>query len=370
MSSEIIGATNLGGVGAAHLNVGSAATDLGRVARLEDIAARVGVSRSEVSRVLNGRMREGRSVGRAKQDAILSVARELNYQPNRAAQSLARGKTDTVALSVRLDSHCDLPPHYHEIVGALTYTLAEWGLHLLLVQTDDDPTRALETLARARTCDAVVITDIAVEDPRPALLADLALPFLIRGTAPKPDMTAVGMDNFAVGYKAIEFLRRLGHRRILFHNIGRDLVSGFRRHEGFCAAAAEFSLLDSAVYEDTVYKEDDVYSLTRRVMQAADPPTAVFAADELAALGVLCALSDLRIAVPEQVSVLTCLNARFMRRVHPKLSVINTRQHEVASEAGRTVARMLRGEAVAARQTFLLPILEENGSCAPPPRGR
>src|SRR5690349_915812 len=56
--------------------------------RLEDIAARVGVSRSEVSRVLNNRLRAGRSVGRAKQEEIWRVAREMNYQPHRAAQNL------------------------------------------------------------------------------------------------------------------------------------------------------------------------------------------------------------------------------------------------------------------------------------------
>ncbi len=340
----------------------------GRVARLEDIATRVGVSRSEVSRVLNGRMREGRSVGLAKQDLIREVAREMNYQPNRAAQSLAKGRTDAVALSVRLDSTCDLPPHYHEIVGALTYTLNDWGLHLMLVQTNEDPVPTLELLARAHTCDAVIITDMMVDDVRPALLRDLGMPFLIRGSAPIEGVPAIGMDNFAVGYKAMEFLRRLGHRRILFHNIGRTFMSGFKRHEGFCAASDEFGLSDTVRYEDIVYKEDDMYNLTRRVMREPDSPTAIFAADEMAALGVLRALAELGIAVPDQVSVLSCLNARFMRRVSPRLSFVNTRQHEVATEAGRLLGRMLRGEPIEARQTFLLPILEENGSCAPPPR--
>ena len=349
-------------------NGGVANSEVGRVARLEDIATRVGVSRSEVSRVLNGRLREGRSVGQAKQQLIRDVAREMNYQPNRAAQSLASGKTDAVALSVRLDSSCDLPPHYHEIVGALTYTLNDWGLHLLLVQTGEDPAPALENLARARACDAVIVTDMMVDDVRPGILQSLGLPFLVRGTAPIEGVPAIGMDNHAVGYKAIEFLRRLGHRRILFHNIGRTFMSGQNRYAGFCAATTEFELGDSVRYEDVVYKEDDMYNLTRRIMREPGPPTAIFAADEMAALGVLRALAELGIAVPDQVSVLTCLNARFMRRVSPRLSFINTRQHEVATEAGRLLGRMLKGEPIEPRQTFLQPILEENGSVAPPPR--
>lgn len=343
-------------------------TSLPRGTRLEDIASRVGVSRSEVSRVLNNRLREGRSVGRAKQEEIWRVAREMNYQPHRAAQNLARGRTDTVGLIVRLDSSRELYPHYHEIVGALTYTLNEWGLNLLLVQCDEDPAPCLEKLARARSCDAVILTDMQVEDKRPDLLEELRQPFLIRGSAPRPGLTAVGMDNFAVGYKAIEFLRRFGHKRIFFHNVGRDYMAGKGRYNGFQAAAAEFGLMESVRYEDQLYKEEDMYNLTRRLLQGPEPPTAIFAADEMAAFGVFRALADMDLRVPEDISVLTCLNARFMRRVNQKMSVINVRQDEVAAEAGRTLARMLRGEPVEARQTFLTPILEDHGSCGIPPR--
>jgi LacI family transcriptional regulator len=335
-------------------------------ARLEDIAQRVGVSRSEVSRVLNNRIRQGRSVGRAKQEEIWRIARELNYQPHRAAQNLARGKTDTVALVVQLDSSRELSPHYHEIVGALTYTLNEWGFHLLLVQADEDQTETITSLARTRLCDAAIITDMQVEDRRPDLLESLGLPFVIRGSAPRPGLIAVGMDNAAVGYKAVEFLRRLGHRRIFFQNIGRGYLSGQRRYEGFYRAVEEFGLQETARYEDLIYKEDEMYALTRRLIEGPEPPTAIFAADEVAASGVLRGLSDAGVRVPEDMSVLTCLNARFMRRLNPHLSMINVRQGEVAAEAAKTVARLLRGEVVEAQQTFLAPILEEHGSCAPP----
>lgn len=341
-------------------------TESRRPARLEDIAQRVGVSSSEVSRVLNGRVREGRSVGRAKQEMIWSVARELGYQPNRAARSLAKGRTDTAGLLVQLDSRAELSPHYHEIIGALTYTLAEWGLNLLLVQSGEDATVVLERLARTRACDGVLITDLQVDDPRPDLLERIGLPYVIRGSAPRSGLTAVGMDNTAIGYRAVEFLRRLGHRRIFFQNIGQTFMSGKGRRDGFLRAVQEFGLEETARYEDSVYKEEDMYDLTRRLMQESDPPTAIFAADEMATSGVLRALSDLGLRVPEDVSVLTCLNARFMRRLNPRLSVLNTRQDEVAAEAGRTLARLLRGHPVEPRQVFLTPVLEEHGSCAPP----
>src|SRR5579884_2309498 len=100
--------------------------------RLEDIARRVGVSPSEVSRVLNGRVRSGKSVAQATRERILEAARELNYMPHRAAQNLACGRTDAVALMLLLDESKELYPHYHEIIGALTFTLNTYGIHLLL----------------------------------------------------------------------------------------------------------------------------------------------------------------------------------------------------------------------------------------------
>lgn len=357
---------NSGTVGTVETGGAPTVTVVRGAARLEDIASRVGVSSSEVSRVLNNRVRKGRSVGPAMQEEIWRVARELNYQPHRGAQNLARGKTDTVALMVRLDSTRELSPHYHEIVGALTFTLNEWGLNLLLVQSDEDAAPCLERLAGGRSCDGVIITDMQADDPRPEILTRLGLPFVIRGSAPQPGMIAVGMDNVAVGYKAVEFLRRFGHRRILFHNIGRYLMAGQRRFEGFTKAVCEFGLEETVRYEDEIYKEEDLYDLTRRVLDGPNPPTAIFAADELAAMGVFRALSDMGLSVPDDISVLTCLNARFMRRINPRMSVINVRQEEVAAEAGRTLARVLRGDSVETRQTFLSPILEEHGSCAPP----
>ena len=160
--------------------------------RLEDIAARVGVSPSEISRVLNGRVRSGKTVGPAMRERILATAREMNYSPNRAAQSLVRGRTDTAALMMVIDRQApaspfledhdtpdELSPHYHEIIGGLTYTMSQFGIHLMLAQCggpETDPLVKMEEMARSRTCDGMIITDMLVNDPRPEILAGTGLP--------------------------------------------------------------------------------------------------------------------------------------------------------------------------------------------------
>ena len=335
-----------------------------RSVRLEDIAQQVGVSRSEVSRVLNGRQRAGRSVGSEKRLRIQQVAQELGYQPNKAAQNLVHGRTDMVGLLLKSEDSDELAPHHHEIIAALTHTLTEQGFHLLLHQWSPAANDALLRLVRARTCDVLVLTDMRRDDPRPVLLRQLGQPFVIRGSAPEPGMLAVGMDNQAVGRLAVETLVRYGHRRILFQNIGRDFMAGEGRYQGYQAACAEYGLEETLHYEDQVWGEERVYAYILERFAQPDPPTAIFVTDELTALGVLRALTERGKRVPEDVSLLTCLNARFMRRILPQVSTIHLHQYDVAAELGRLVVRLLSGEPVELKQLFLAPTLEERGSCA------
>ncbi len=335
-------------------------------ARLEDIARTVGVSRSEVSRVLNGRIREGRGVGKVKMEEIRRVAEELGYQPNRAARTLARGRTDMIGLPIRVSENRELAAHYHEIVGALTRSLGGLGLHLTLIDWEDDPLTPLERIARARAVDGILLTDITVEDERPALLRSLGMPFVVRGTSPDPNTHAVGADNVAVGRMAIEHLVASGHRRILFHNVGCTLMAGAGRRAGFLEATGAAGLHEEATYVDDVFREDDVHAFAMRVLAEPERPTAIHAADEVGAFAFLRAAADLGLRIPEDLSLATCLNARIMRRLLPEIDAINIRQAEVAAEAGNLLARVVRGDAVPQAQVFVQPLIETCGSVTRP----
>ncbi len=335
-------------------------------ARLEDIAQRVGISRSEVSRVLNGRVRAGRSVGKVKQDEIRKVARELNYQPHQGARNLARGRTDIIALPVEITPDSPLAPHYQEIIAAVTVALHEHGFRLLLAQLTGDPQAALKKLAQARSCDGILLTDIRVDDPRPALLQGLHFPFVIRGSAPQAGVPAIGVDNQQVGRLSIETLVGYGHQRILCQHIGKDYMAGLWRQQGAREAAEAAGIASAVTHDDTLSGEEGGYQLARAALTGPNPPTALFAVDELGAFGMLRAIAELGLRVPDDVSLLTCLNARILRLVHPHLSVLNLRQDLVAREAGLTLARLLRGGDVPGEQVFVTPVLEDRGSIGPP----
>jgi DNA-binding LacI/PurR family transcriptional regulator len=330
----------------------------------KDIAERVGVSRSEVSRVLSGQIRQGRGIAPEKQEQILQIAREMNYHVNVQAQTLATGRTNTVALVVRMEVGEPLAPHYQEIISAMTLTLAQYDLRLLLVQTERNLSEktmgGLEKLVRGGICDGLVLTDVKVVDERIPLLDQLRLPYVVRGTAGSNTHYAVGMNNKAMGQLAIRTFANYGHRHVLFHNVEGFLRAGADRGVGARAEAVVQGV--QMEFEDSIYKEGDIYRFVVARFSAPNPPTALFLADELAAFGALRALSDLGLRVPEDVSVLTSLNSRMLQRIVPTLSFINVRQHDVATEAAHLLARRLMGEDVAPGQRFIEPQLEMHGS--------
>jgi DNA-binding LacI/PurR family transcriptional regulator len=334
--------------------------------RLEDIAKAVGISRSEVSRVLNNRVRAGRGIRGEKQEEIRRLASAWGYVPNRAARNLVRGRTDFVGMPIQVGPDRQLAPHYHEIVGALTATLSRHGLHLVLVDVREDTVEPLMRFARARSVDAFLLTDIQVDDPRPALLQAMGIPFVVRGTSPLPGTAAVGMHNARVGQMAVEHLVAHGHRRILFHNVGRELMAGLGRWNGYREAVATRGIETESEYVDHVWREEDVHRFALEALSARNRPTAVHAGDEVAAAAFLRAAQDLGLRVPEDLSLCTCLNARFMRRVLPQIDAIDIRQGQIATAAGELLAQVLREPQVPREQQWIEPVLEARGSVVAP----
>ena len=263
------------------------------------------------------------------------------------------------------DAPSDLSPHYQETIGGLAYALYENRLNLTLARCggpDQDPLTAMKQSARLRMCDGMVTTDMLVGNPLPEVLERTGLPFVVRGTSPTPNTLAVGMDNAAVGYEVVRYLHALGHRRILFLECLRGSDGGRGRLEGMSRAEAEFGLQDTLGYTADVEGKDAIYHSLLKRLQEPNIPTAVFYKDEISALGAKRALAVAGLKVPEDVSVMVCLNVPFMRLAAPDLTVLNVRQNESAMQACELLARLIRGKAVEKRQILLPPILEENSS--------
>ncbi|MFJ6279564.1 LacI family DNA-binding transcriptional regulator [Arthrobacter subterraneus] len=271
-----------------------------RKATALDVAKVAGVSRSAVSMVLNGNIKG--NVSREAQERIRAAARELNYLPNPVAVSLRNQRTAT--LGIVTDEIVTSPFAGRLVSGATNAALAR-GYMILVVDTEHIPGRdelAIDALQHRRVDGLIYATGslkpYSPTDPFRAQPAALANCF-----DPQDRLAAVVPDEVTGSRRATELLLELGHRRIALLG-GDDENAALLREQGYRTAMenAGLSFRDQQVVV-TGWDIDQGYRAAESVLQEPDRPTAVLAANDRVATGILLYAASAGIRVPEQLSV-------------------------------------------------------------------
>lgn len=202
---------------------------------LEEVAARAGVGRGTVSRVINGSPR----VSDATRAAVEAAVAELGYVPNTAARALAANRTDAIALVVpEPETRFFAEPYFSDMLRGVGAALSDTEMQLLLIFAGSDRERArLAQYLAAHRVDGVLLVSVHADDPLPDLLAQLEIPAVISGRRSADEtLPSVDSDNFGGGRFAVEHLLAQG-RRTIAHLAGRlDVFGAQRRVDGYRAA--------------------------------------------------------------------------------------------------------------------------------------
>lgn len=204
----------------------------GRRPTLEEVAARAGVGRGTVSRVINGSPR----VSDATRAAVEAAVAELEYVPNTAARALAANRTDAIALVVpEPETRFFAEPYFSDMLKGVGTQLSDTEKQLLLIFAGSDRERQrLAQYLAAHRVDGVLLVSVHADDPLPDLLAALEIPAVISGprSASEP-LTSVDSDNYGGARSAVEHLLSRGRTRIA-HITGRlDVYGAQRRVDGY-----------------------------------------------------------------------------------------------------------------------------------------
>ncbi|MEM9134004.1 MAG: LacI family DNA-binding transcriptional regulator [Actinomycetota bacterium] len=297
---------------------------------MDDVAAHAGVSRALVSLV----MRDSPRVSDASRAKVLASASALGYRPNAWARNLASGQTNTIGVMLN-DLH---NPYFTEVAEGVAASAAEAGMEVLITsgwQRESGEQAAIETLLNLRT-DGIVIgaarfapsffEEIARQTPTVAL-AKFDEP---------PSMDTVCIDESRGAGLVVEHLVTLGHTRIA-HVDGGTSPGAPERRQGFVDAMYERGLAPITISGE--FDEHAGQEGARNLMDLAEPPTAIFAANDLSATGVLAHLRTLDIAVPDDVSivgyddtVLAGLGALSLTTIHQPRQLIGQRATELLIE--------------------------------------
>lgn len=302
---------------------------------LELVAARAGVSRATVSRVVNGSTKVKAEVVEQVNRAIA----ELKYVPNRAARSLANGRTNSIALVIPENAaKFFADPYFATVIQGAAVYLADTEFTLtLLIATEADPAKTARYL-RGGNVDGALILSHHSDDRSYVELAG-SLPMVFGGrpmSNESGELHVVDVDNVAAAATATRTILESGRRRLATiagpqnMGAGQDRLRGWR--EELVAAGLETDLIE---YGD--FTPPGGEAAMSALLERGEPMDGIFIASAQMAFGALKVLHERGIRVPQDMSVTTVDNDSYAQSATPPLTTIA----QPAERQGATMARLL-----------------------------
>ena len=319
---------------------------------LEQIAQLAGVSRSTVSRVVNGHP----NVRPEVRQHVQQIIRQVGYQPHAAARSLVTKRTHIVGLIIpRAVTNIFTDPFFPQLIRGMADTVNAHECHLMLSlftgYTDED--RLYLQVLRSGTLDGVVVASTSLDDPLiPRLMAD-GISFVMVGRYPDERVSYVDTDNVAASRMAVEHLLRLGHRRIATVAGPQNTSAGLDRLAGYRQALEARGLpTDVALIAEADYTEEGGRAAMQRLL--ARRPTAVFAASDMMAIGAMKAIKEAGLCIPQDVAVIGFDDLPVASIVEPALTTVRQPIDQLGATAADVLLNLI-GQEVEAPQHVILP---------------
>jgi LacI family transcriptional regulator len=337
-------------------------TDAGQTT-IHDIARLAGVSIATVSRALNNR----RYVAPETRDEVLRIAREHGFRTNTSARALSGGRTGLVSAIVP-DVNAE---YFSNILAGVSEALHELDMDLVLSMSHHQHDRELTLLKRimrTRTDGVLLLLPSESADELEALRHQ-GLPFVIvdpRQPVP-PGVPSVSAAHAAGAREATEHLLALGHRRIGVISGAPDWLASVERLRGYQAAlaAADIPTDPGLVIEADFAVSEGGAIATEKLLDQPEPPTAIFAFNDILALGALRAAAARGLRVPDDLSIVGFDDAGTAALVTPALTTVRQPLGEMGRLATGLLARLLNRQSVEALHIELETKLVVRGSTAP-----
>lgn len=313
-----------------------------------DVAQAAGVSKSVVSRVLRG----DAAVSETSRDAVLTATRSLGYRPNAVARSLVQRRTFTVGVLVS-DLH---NLFFAEVLDGINSVAGEEGYRMLIVTGERDPQheqRALDSLLELRA-DGIILAGARLDPAAIKKVASLVPVAAIGIPVSDSRMDVIADDDVFGARLAVEHLASLGHRRIA-HVDGGSGAGAAERRQGYAAAMRALGLSDFIQVASGEFTEDGGYTGASQLLREDGRPTAIFVANDLAALGAFNAIEEAGLRVPEDVSLMGYDNTALASLRHISLTTINQPRREIGETAMKALLRRIGRPDVRPQRVILLP---------------
>jgi LacI family transcriptional regulator len=328
------------------------------LATIREVAELAGVSISTVSHVIN----ETRYVSPEAQARVLDAIEKLNYHHNRLASSLRNQKTR--AIGVLLPNNAN--PFFADILAGIETACYASSYSFIMGNANDNPERELSYLKTliSRQVDGVLLISTGAHEAALRLLSQRMIPVVMVDRTGIPQADAIRTDNALGGRLATTYLIERGHQRIACITGPEFLRSSSERVAGYRQAmqAANLKVRPEWVVAGDFHQESG-FQAVKQLLQLDEPPTAVFACNDLMALGALCGLHEAGLSVPKDISLIGYDDIQMASYSVPRLTTIRQPGEELGELAVKRLVERLNNPELSFRQDVLPVQLVERQSC-------
>ena len=331
------------------------------MASIRDVAKVAGVSVSTVSHVIN----QTRYVSEETQAKVLAAMEDLNYKPNRLASSLRRKDKRTNTLGLLIPDSTN--PFFAEVLRGVEDASFDAGYNVFLCNSDDDPNKELyyiEVLL-SKQIDGIILVSEGTHGDSLVLLANNQIPSVLVDREVSGTITdSVLVDNETGGYQATEYLIELGHTRIGCIPGPSLLTPSAARVQGYRKALSEHNLIQD---DDLIlmgdFRAQSGFEATKKLLNLDELPTAIFACNDLMAVGALHAADEAGLSVPGDISIVGFDDITLASFTKPPLTTIAQPSQEMGLLAAEMVIGRIENPNLPTRNEILSTSLVIRNSC-------
>lgn len=295
---------------------------------IKDIAKKAGVSVATVSHVIN----DTRYVSDELKKRVYDSMRELDYHPNTLASSLRSGRTRTIGLIVPDISNL----FFADVARKIEDRGLEHDHSVILCNSDDDEEKEAKYIdvLIAKQVDGIIFISAGFNNKHLQKLMSKRIPIVV-ADRDLADVAAdvVIVDNLNGGYIATKYLISLGHRKIACISGPSRLTPSAQRIEGYRKALDEAGIIENGSLQTAGdFRFQGGEDAMTKLLESVDPPTAVFACNDMMAVGAMRAIHNKGLNVPEDISIIGFDDIQISQRVYPSITTIAQPMKEMAEK--------------------------------------
>jgi LacI family transcriptional regulator len=316
---------------------------------LDDIAQIAGVSRATVSRVINNHP----NVSEKMRQRVQKIIDETGYQPNLAARSLVSKQTKMLGLVIPRNIHGFFSdPYFSRLVEGISQAcnFFDYTLALFVFQTEDEERKIFPRLTQGRFVDGIIVQATGLGDDLVPDVSEWKIPYIFAGRPLlKTEVSYLDVDNVSGAYQAVTHLIQHGYHRIgsvtgaLNTSVGLDRLEGYRQ-----AHAHQSREIDKNLIVEGDFTETSAYHAAKQLLEYQ--PDAIFAASDTMALGVLRAITDANLAVPNDVALVGYDDLPPATLANPQLTTIRQPIRSFGYKAVETLLDIIKNGALPIRR--------------------